>query len=72
MLNLDKNALGEKETLEIQKNELESVVIDLLSLSDMLNVIEESDHYNDMVCRSLKNNIEYIKDKLIMIIDSAS
>ena len=72
MLNLDKHTFEANKTLEIQRDELESVIIDLQSLSDLLTVIESADYYEDMVCRSLKNNIEYIKDKLIMIIDTAS
>lgn len=54
MLNLDTNTFEANKTLEIPRDELESIVIDLQSLSDLISVLEDSDHYNDMVCRSLK------------------
>lgn len=60
--------------LEINKDDLLEIDMDLAGLMDLLTVIESSEYYtkeDSGVCRALRNSVETTKCKLNSIIDNA-
>lgn len=61
--------------LQIDKNDLFEIELDLKGMIDLLTVMEASDFYKDTnddgVCRALRNSLEYTKEKLSKIMETA-
>lgn len=61
--------------LQIDKNDLTELEMDLDAMINLLTVIESSDFYKDTgdsgVCRALRNSLEYTKEKLSNIVETA-
>ena len=60
--------------IQIQKDDLLEMQMDLTGLSNMLVVIESSEYYNEedaSIFRALRNSVDYTKRKLDNIIEIA-
>lgn len=60
--------------LQVDKNDLDEVLMDLNGMLDLLTVVEASEYYpkeDAGVFRSLRNSLEFTKDKFTNIVENA-
>lgn len=60
--------------IQIQKDDLLEIQMDLTGISNMLVVIESSEYYNEedvSIVRALRNSIDFTKSKLDKLIENA-
>ena len=72
---LSKKRLEENYVLQIDGNDLKEVLMDMDGVLDLLTVVEGSEYYGKEdagVFRSIRNSLQYTKDKLEDITKNAN
>ena len=60
--------------LQVDRNDLDEILMDLNGMLDLLTVVEASEYYakeDAGVFRSLRNSLEFTKDKFTNIVENA-